>query len=108
MTLPCRSFEECDTRMAETTEAIRTTAEKLGLHMRFKKTKLMSIGKSTSPNPIFPLGNEGNINVVEHFKYLGGFSSADDTNFKELKNKIGKAAEAFRELEKVWITDIST
>ena len=62
----------------------------------------MSIGKSTSPNSIVPLGNEGNIKVVEHFKYLGAFASANDTNFKELNNIIGKAAGAFRELEKVW------
>ena len=95
-------FEESDSRMAETTEAIRTTAGKLGLHMSFKKTELMSIGKSTSSNPIVPLGNEGNIKVVEHFKYLGAFSSADGTNVKEINNRVGKAAGAFRELEKVW------
>ena len=35
-------FEESDTRMAKTTEAIRTTAAKLELHMSFKKTELMS------------------------------------------------------------------
>ena len=65
----------------------------------------MSIGKSASPNAIAPLGNEGNIKVViavEHFKYLGAFFSADGTNIKELNNRIGKAAGAFRELEKVW------
>ena len=50
-------FEESDTRMAETTEVIRTTAGKLGLHMSFKETELMLIGKSTSPNPIVPLEN---------------------------------------------------
>ena len=44
----------------------------------------MSISKSTSPNPIALLGNEGNIKVVEHFKYLGAFSSADGTNVKAL------------------------
>ena len=70
--------------------------------MSFKKTELMSIVKSTSLNPIVPLGNEGNIKVVERFKYLGAFSSADDTNIKDLNKRIGKAAGAFRELEKVW------
>ena len=44
------------------TEAIRTRTEKLGLHMRLNKPELMSIsGKSTSPNSIVLLGNEGNI-----------------------------------------------
>ena len=58
--------------------------------------------KSSSPNPIVPLGNEGNIKVEKHFKYLGAFYSADGTNIKELNNRIGKAARAFRELDKVW------
>ena len=62
----------------------------------------MSIGKSTSPNPIVPLGNEGNINMVEHFKYLGAFSSAKGANAIELNNRTGEAAGAFGELEKVW------
>ena len=70
--------------------------------MSFKKAELMSIGKSTSPKPIVPLGNEGNIKVVEHCKYLGAFSSADGTNVKELNNRIGKAAGAFRESEEGW------
>ena len=68
--------------------------------MSFKKIELMFIGKSTSHNPIVPLENEGNIKVVvEHFKYLEAFSSADGTSIKEL-NRIGKAAGAFRELDK--------
>ena len=95
-------FEESDTRMAETTVAIRTTAGILALHTSFKKTELMPTGKSTSPNPIVPLGNEGHIKVLEHFKYLGAFSSAGGTHVKELNNIIDKAAGAFRELEKVW------
>ena len=39
--------------------------------MSFKKIELMSIGKSTSHNAFVPLGNEGKIKVLEHFKYLG-------------------------------------
>ena len=88
--------------MAETTEAIRTTAGKLGLHMSFKKTELMSISKSTSPKPTLPLGNEGNIKVVEYFKCLVAFSSADGRNIKKLNNRTGIVAGEFRELEKVW------
>ena len=40
--------------------------------------------------------------VVEHFKYLWAFSSADGANVKKLNNRTGNAAGAFRELEKVW------
>ncbi len=89
-------FEESATKMAETTEAIRSLAGKLGLHMSFMKTELMTIGKSTasastpSSTPIVPLGNEGNIKVVEHFKYLGTFCSADRTIGKELNNRLAE------------------
>ena len=87
--------------MAETTEAIRATADKLGLQMSFKMTEIMPVGQASVPNPIVPLGNEGHIKVVQHFKYLGAYCSSDGSNTKELNNRIGRASAAFRELEKV-------
>ena len=36
-------FEESETKMAETTEAIRVAAGKLGLQMSFKKTEILPI-----------------------------------------------------------------
>ena len=81
-------FKETDAEMAETTEAIRDIAGKLGLKMSHK-TKIMSIGQASVFNPVVPLGNEGIIKVVDHFKYL---SAADGTNItNEMNNKIGKA-----------------
>ena len=88
--------------MANTTEAIRAIAGKLGLEMSYKKTEIMSIGQASASNPIVPLGNEGRIKVVSYFKYLGAFCSADGTNFKELSSRIGRASASFRELDKVW------
>ena len=87
-------FEESEAEMAETTEAIRVTAGKLGLQMSFKKTEIMPLGQASVPNPIVPLGNEGHIKVVQHFKYLGAYT-------KELNKRIGRASAAFRELDKV-------
>ena len=95
-------FEESDAEMANTTEAIRAITGKLGLKMSYKKTEIMSIGKASGSNPIFPVGNEGLIKVVDHFKYLGAFCSAGGTNVKELNSRIGKTSAAFRELDKVW------
>ena len=95
-------FEETDSEMAKTTKAIHICAGKLGLKMSYKKTEIMPIGRASASNPIVPLGNEGNIKVVEHFKYLGAYCSADGTNVKELNNRVGKASAAFRELDKVW------
>ena len=91
--------------MAETTEAIRDIAGKLGLKISYnmyKKTEIMSIGGASVSNPVVPFGNEGITSVVDHFKYLGAFCSGDGTNTKELNNRIGKASAAFRELDKIW------
>ena len=71
-------YEESDADMANTTEAIRAFAGKLCLKMSYKKTEIMSIGQASGSNPIVPLGDEGLIKVVDHFKYLGAFCSADD------------------------------
>ena len=68
----------------------------------YKKTEIMSIGQASGSNPIVPLGNEGLIKVVDHSKYLGAVCSANGTNIKELNSRTGKAAAAFRELDKVW------
>ena len=95
-------FEETDVEMAKTTEAIRATAGKLDLQMSYKKTAIMSVGQASVPNPIVLLGNEGLIKVVDNFKYLAAFCSANGTNFKELNSRIGRASAALRELYKVW------
>ena len=89
-------FEDSDLKMANTTEAIHATAGKLGLKMSFKKTEILPIGHSCTTPSIVPLGDEGNIKVVQHFKYLGACCSADGTNTKELNHRVGKAAGAFK------------
>ena len=68
-------FEESEAEMTNTTEAIRVTAGKLGLQMSFKKTEIMPVAQACVPNPFVPLGNEGHIKVVQHFKYLGTYCS---------------------------------
>ena len=96
-------FEESKNTMAETAEAISATAGKLGLQMGFQKTEILPICCVPSKKvPAIPLGNEGTIKVVDHFKYLGAYCSADDTNTKELNHRLGKASGTFRELDIVW------
>ena len=56
-------FEASEAAMAETTEAIRNIAGKLGLQMSYKKTEILPIGSATTLNPVVPLGDEGNIKV---------------------------------------------
>jgi hypothetical protein len=82
--------------MANTTESIRVIVGKIGLKMSYKKTELMSIGQASPSNPSMPLGDDGIIKVVDHFKYLGAYCSADGSNTKELNSRIGKASAAFR------------
>ena len=70
---------------AETAEAIHATVGKLGLQMSFKKTEILPNGHQPSKSaPAVPLGNEGIIKVVDHFKYLGAYCSTDGTNAKNL------------------------
>ena len=64
-------FEDSDAEIANTAEATRAIAGKLGLKMSYKKIEIMSIRQAIGSNPIVPLRNEGLSNVVEHFKYLG-------------------------------------
>ena len=66
-------FEETEKDMVETTEAIRKSASKLGLMMSFKKTEIMPIAHHSNNDPTVPLGDEGNIKVVDHLKYLGAY-----------------------------------
>ena len=70
--------------------------------MSFKKTEIMPVSRTRTTDPSVPLGNEGLIKAVNHFKYLGAFCSGDGTILKELGHRIGKAAAAFRELDMVW------
>ena len=94
--------------MTEITEAMRTTAGKLGLQMSFLKTEILLIQQQTSKSiPAVPLGNEG-IKVVDYFKYLGAYSSANGSNVKDINHRIGKASGTFRELNTVWKAATST
>ena len=96
-------IEEAENTMAETIEAIRATAGKLGLQMSFKKTEILPIGLQPSKTvPAVPLGNEEIIKVVDNFKYLRAYCSADGTNAKELNHRLGKASGTFKELDAVW------
>ena len=71
--------------------------------MSFKKTEILPIQhQSSKTTPAVPLGNEGIVKVVDHFKYLGAYSSADGSNAKEINHRIGKASGTFRELDLVW------
>ena len=94
-------FEENEKSMANTTEAIRQSASKLGLMMSYKKTEILPVGQHNIPNPNVPLSDEGDIRVVEHRCVLQ-CTYAHGTITKELNYKTGKAAGVFRELGSIW------
>ena len=71
---------------------VRKTTGKSGLKMSYKKKEIIFIRQASKANLIVPLGNEGLIKVVDHFKYLGAFCSMGPTS----KGRIGKASGAFR------------
>ena len=88
--------------MANTTEAIRATAGKLGFEDGLQENRDSANWSLLHNTPTVPLGDEGNIKVVQHFKYLGAYCSADGTNTKELNHRVGKVAGAFRELDRIF------
>ena len=45
------------------------------------------------------MGDEGLIKVVDHFKYLGAYCSADGSNAKELNHRVGKASVLLKNLK---------
>ena len=53
-----------------------------------------------------PMGDEGLIKVVDHFKYLGAYCSADGSNAKELNHRIGKASVLLKNLRRCGRTGI--
>jgi len=78
-----------------TVEFVDTAAE-WGLTVSLEKTKGMVIGKSVEPSEVLPVRVEdGTIEVVKDFSYLGSNISDDGEVTADISTRIGKAARAF-------------
>ena len=65
-----------------------------------KKPKLLKIGKIQSGEGVAV--DDGQIEVVEHFKYLGALKSADENCSKDTRSRIGKAKKIVLDLVPIW------
>ena len=69
------------------------------LKLNVKKTKLLKIGKMQE----FQLSvDDEEIEVVEHFKYLGSLKSADGNCSKDTRSRIGMAKKRMLDLVPIW------
>ena len=70
------------------------------LKLNVKKTKLLKIGKMQSDARVSVDDEE--IEVVEHFKYLGSLKSFDGNCNKDTRSRIGMAKKRMLDLVPIW------
>ena len=83
-----------------TTEFV-SAASKFGLTVSIQKTKGLAVGRQLTPRDQAPVQlEEGTIELVPDFTYLGSNITSDGEVKSEVKIRIGKAARAFGCLQK--------
>ena len=70
------------------------------LKLNVKKSKLLKIGKMQSDAGVSVDDEE--IEVVEHFKYLGSLKSPDSNCIKDTRSRIGMAKRRMLDLVPIW------
>ena len=80
-------------------EDLNKEAVKVGLKMNASKTKAMKINSKIKTK----LEVNGNIiEETENFQYLGSLVTTDGGAEEDVKNRISKANNAFRQLNNIW------
>ena len=93
--------------MAEQTESLRSalvefrqTAENLGLHLSWQKTKIQNLG---SGDPVADIAVGDNIvEAVTEFQYLGSIQSSSGRCYPDLHRRIGVASSAMHSMQRCW------
>ena len=80
-------------------DGLSEIASRCGLKINPLKTQSMVIHLEKEPN-LTTRGKE--IQMVDHFKYLGSIVSADGSSTKEIKERVRKARTAFFKLRNFW------
>ena len=71
------------------------------LKFNVKQTKLLKIG-NYSPMQYIVIVDDEQIEVVEHFKYLGSLKSADGNCSKGTRSRIGMAKKIMLDIVSIW------
>ena len=83
----------------EKTSRLNTIAQQVGLKISQKKTEVMTLNV-TNPTPVTINGD--NLPLTEEFTYLGSTVRYDGGADSDIRNRLGKARNAFRMLQNVW------
>ena len=78
--------------------SIEKEASKIGLHIKAKKTVVMSFNQNTPPN-IKSKNSDQPINNVTHFKYLGAWMLSSE---KDFENRKALAWSAIHKMKSIW------
>ena len=84
----------------ESLRRVEIEAQKVGLHLNEKKTEAMVFNQEITP---ITSTNGKTINVVENFKYLGGWLKSSEKDFEIRK---AHAWTACHKLQKIWKSNI--
>ena len=93
--------------MAKQTETLRSaltkfhqTAEDLGLHLLWQKTKVQNLGTGDPAADITVANNT--IETVTEFRYLGSIQSSSGRCYPDLHRRIGVVSSAMHSMQRCW------
>lgn len=90
-------IDETEERLQYATSKVEEQGTKVGLCVNSKKTKIMSVERERTDITI-TMSNQGALENVDKFVYLGSTMTHNGDLSPELDNRIGKAASAFNTL----------
>ncbi len=80
--------------------AVETTCEEYGISINVKKTKVMVITPKTEITAPKIVLQNGELEVVEQYKYLGAWINRKGDSEEEIMCRIGQAKSAFAKMKK--------
>jgi hypothetical protein len=83
-------------------KAMDNVAERFTMCINASKTKIMFVGKGTSQLPVDVTINNGPVELVDQFKYLGKVLSSNTKLDVEVAARQGQGLGAFAQFDRVW------
>jgi hypothetical protein len=83
-------------------KAMDSTAKHFTMHINASKTKIMYVGKGTSQLLMDVTINDGLVELVDQFKYLGGVLSSNTKLDAKVATRQRQRLPAFTQFERVW------
>ena len=87
--------------LQELTTSLKQNAEKIGLRISTKKTKVMKISGIPGPATVIKI-DQHTLDEVDHFTYLGSILSDSGDIKLDINSRIGKASAVFQRMHPIW------